>query len=119
MSKTNRFADEAVRQLAFTMGWCPVEGSEYGPEPCVTEDRAIRMEGERVYGGEGEGLTELMSAWALSHSLFQVKFAAKKKVFGLYLQRLVLHIDDGTAVPRKALTKFPLMASARPSQVQR
>ena len=91
----------------------PLLGKE-GLRPSPRDDRAMPTihpnGGEQGYGGEGECLTELMSAWVLSHGLFHVKVAPKKKVFDLYLQRLVLHIDDETAVPRKALTKFRLMA---------
>ena len=38
----NCFADEAVKQLAFTMGWCSFEGDGDGPEPVITEDHSIK-----------------------------------------------------------------------------
>lgn len=81
--------------------------SDPGPEPSINSQLSILMEGVRIY--ESESYLEALCAWVLAHSIYNSKFAPKKKTLGLYVQKLVLHIDDGTDVPRRALSKYRML----------
>ena len=107
LTANKRFPDEAVEQLAFMLG-CPLHDEQAGPEPAIGADRQISVEGEVVYGDRDTSLIEDVAAWVLCHSLYNMRFANKKKSLGMYIQNLVLHIDDGAPVPRKALSKYRL-----------
>ena len=45
-------------------------------------------------------------AWVLSHSVSNAKFGKHDRVLGMYLQKLVLKVDDGTKVSTRALKLY-------------
>ena len=84
---------------------------EEGSAPHLDDKNAVVAEGVVVYP-PGDTLPHAVCAWTLSHSVYSINFAPKLKALGMYIQKLVLHIDDGAEVPRKALTKFRTFMSA-------
>ena len=70
--------------------------------------------GNGLYKGVIEELellqvTEKMDAilaWVLSHSVSNAKYGRKDRVLGMYLQNLVLKMDDGTKVPTRAVKVY-------------
>ena len=53
-----------------------------------------------------QGLLEALLAWVLTHSVFNLKYATDTRLLGIYVQKLVIKIDDGTKVPSRAAKLF-------------
>ena len=52
---------------------------------------------------------EALCAWVLAHSIYNSQFSPKKRALGMYVQKLIMHIDDGTDVPRRAMSKYRML----------
>jgi len=97
---------EAVDELQKILGGEVIVAAGGGPtvSPIVIQDEnecVVVVQGEPVLHCASK--VEALIAWCAAHSVLNVKFGKKNKNVGLFLQKMVLNIDDGVKIPKPVM----------------
>ena len=94
--------DDALSTVARIL--CGPDGEVSGPDDPIrlsSEDDTYTVTAGGVRFLDTPLQVEAVIAYTLAHSVFNINFSRKPKAFLLFMQKVVLKIDDGIKLPSK------------------